>query len=51
MGDRDIEGAHKAADVTEASVLSIHKWTAMYFVHTIGTDAEKLNDTAVEILL
>ena len=46
-----LEGAHKAADVTEASVLNIHKWTAMYFVCTIGTAAEKLNDTAVEILL
>ena len=46
-----LEAAQKAADVTGSSVQSIRKWAAIYFTCTIGTTAEEMDDTAVEILL
>ena len=46
-----LEAAQKAADVTGASVQSVRKWAAMYFECMIGTAAEEMDDTAVEILL
>ena len=46
-----IEAAQKAADVTGASVKSIHRWAKMYFTCMIGTTAEEMDDMAVEILL
>ena len=46
-----LEAAQKAADVTGASVHSVRKWAAMYFECMIGTAAEEMDDTAVEILL
>ena len=43
-----IEAAQKAADVTGASVKSIHRWAKMYFTCMIGTTAEEMDDMAVE---
>ena len=46
-----LEAAQKAAEVTGVSVHSVCKWAAMYFECMIGTAAEEMDDTAVEILL
>ena len=46
-----LEAAQKAADVTGASVHSIRKWAAMYFLCMIGTAAEEMDNTAVETVL
>ena len=46
-----LQAAQKAADVTGVFVHSVRKSAAMYFECMIGTAAEEMDDTAVEILL
>ena len=46
-----LEAAQKAADVKGSSLRSIREWAAMYFLCMISTAAEKMDDTAVEIVL